>query len=290
LLHITDVALFKNHLANDLYPLVSSVSDALSSNNSTTRINLSFSRKGFDILGVDPADVKDFLPIFANGQASDANNLGDTGGTALWQDEFKSGVHGVILTVSNDVNAVNDEAADFLDKFDGSMTEVYRLLGQNQPGSEAGHEHFGFKIGISQPAVAGFNTPLPGQRTIVPLALSLGHDTVQLNPPWANNGSFLAFHQLQQLVPEFGKFLFDNAPSAINGTSLTQEQGTELLGARMMGRWKSLSGAPTDVTPFAGDPALGNDPNRNNNFTLLHGFTSLSIRCPWSAHIGKRNP
>jgi len=50
------------------------------------------------------------------------------------------------------------------------------------------------------------------------------------------DGSFLAFRFLFQLVPEFNKFLKDNA---LKVPGLTPEQGSELLGARLVGRWKS---------------------------------------------------
>jgi deferrochelatase/peroxidase EfeB len=62
-------------------------------------------------------------------------------------------------------------------------------------------------------------------------------DTSVTRPAWAKDGSFLVFRQLKQLVPEFNKFLADNP---IVEPGLTPEQGSELLGARMVGRWKSV--------------------------------------------------
>ena len=50
------------------------------------------------------------------------------------------------------------------------------------------------------------------------------------------DGSFLAFRFLFQLVPEFNKFLNDNA---LKVPGLSAEQGAELLGSRLIGRWKS---------------------------------------------------
>ena len=50
-------------------------------------------------------------------------------------------------------------------------------------------------------------------------------------------GSFLAFRELQQLVPEFNKYLLDNAP-VVPGKTL--QERADLLGARMVGRWKSV--------------------------------------------------
>ena len=59
---------------------------------------------------------------------------------------------------------------------------------------------------------------------------------------------------------EFHQFVADRA--AENGMS------ADLLGARIVGRWKS--GAPVDLTPTQDDPALAADPQRNNNFDFNH--------------------
>ena len=59
----------------------------------------------------------------------------------------------------------------------------------------------------------------------------------------------------------------------------------------MFGRWNS--GAPIDLTPDVDDPALGNDPNRNNNFNYIHPGEDPATdqsRCPFTAHIRKTNP
>ena len=99
---------------------------------------------------------------------------------------------------------------------------------------------FGFMDGISQPAVQGFTTsPTPGQSILPAGEFLLGEtgDTIT-RPAWAKDGSFLAFRQLKQLVPEFSTFLADN-PIVEPGV-LTTEQGSALLGARMVGRWKSV--------------------------------------------------
>jgi hypothetical protein len=140
--NITDVAGFKSHLADDLFPLLTSAQQSLNNTNTnTTLINIAFSRKGFDVLGIPSSDLGDKL--FNNGQADQADTLlGDAGGTAGWQDEFKpgNGMHGVILIASNDVDAVNNQAASLVTKFDGSMVEVYRLSAQARPGEETGHE------------------------------------------------------------------------------------------------------------------------------------------------------
>lgn len=109
------------------------------------------------------------------------------------------------------------------------------------------HFHsFGFKDGISQPAVDGVNaTHNPGQEFVRQGITLLGRDgddsIVNLvnkgpikRPSWALDGSFLAFRYLFQLVPEFHTFLKRN-PIA----GLAPDLGSELLGARFVGRWMS---------------------------------------------------
>jgi len=96
--------------------------------------------------------------------------------------------------------------------------------------------------GISQPGLNGITTmPVPGQAMIDPGHILLGEtgDTVT-RPQWARGGSFLAFRQLKQRVPEFNKFLADN-PVFVPGENLSSEEASELMGARMFGRWKSVS-------------------------------------------------
>lgn len=117
---------------------------------------------------------------------------------------------------------------------------------------------FGFRDGISQPKVQGVDTTLnPGQEPMIrqgKILLGREGDTsnipnVTARPPWALDGSFLVFRYFSQLVPEFDAFLKKNPiPGA------PPELGSELLGARLVGRWKSgtlvqysYSGDSTDM-------------------------------------------
>lgn len=54
-------------------------------------------------------------------------------------------------------------------------------------------------------------------------------------PDWAIGGSFLVFRQLEQRVPEFHEYL----ALATVPFNMDPEEGAELLGARLVGRWKS---------------------------------------------------
>lgn len=97
---------------------------------------------------------------------------------------------------------------------------------------------FGFLDGVSQPAVKGVDPKaLPGQDFIRQGIVLCGReaDTVDTRPSWALDGSFLSFRFLPQLVPEFDRFLKKNPIPGV----LPPSFGSELLGARLVGRWKS---------------------------------------------------
>lgn len=163
---------------------------------------------------------------------------------------------------------------------------------------------FGYLDGIGQPAISGF-TPavMPGQALINAGVILTGEpgDALQsARPPWMLDGSFMAFRQLKQLVPEFNKFLLDNAPPF---PGYTQQQNADLLGARIIGRWKSVSffplaqrtvveslvqGTPVELSPTADNPSIGPFPNLNNNFDYTNPgfpFNTDQSHCPFGAHI-----
>ncbi|KAJ7098359.1 dye-decolorizing peroxidase precursor [Mycena epipterygia] len=278
---------FKAKLGSDILPLVTSTTQILG--NVTVALNIAFSHTGLLAL-----NVSDTLgdPDFTAGQFANAANLNDPG-TTNWVPQFRgTNIHGLMLIASDTVDIINSTLANVTSILGDSITEVYSLQGAARPGPEQGHEHFGFQDGISNPAVVGFDVvpTSPGQAVVPPGQILLGEQGDGTRPDWAKDGSFLAFRQLKQLVPEFNKFLTDNP---INEPGLTPQQGSDLLGARMVGRWKS--GAPVFLAPLVDDPELGGDSSRNNNFTFAEpGQTKSNItdqtKCPFSAHIRKVRP
>ena len=170
-------------------------------------------------------------------------------------------------------------------------------MGNVRPGKERQHEHFGFLDNVSQPGILGLTRPskpiyrpdegLPGQDLIWPGEFVFGYpgqrpdDPVKPAPPpdmaapWMKNGSFMVFRRLEQKVPEFRRFVAEQA------ARLGMDR--ELLAARMVGRWKS--GAPLELAPLRDNPALGGDDTRNNDFGF--GDDPLQRRCPYAAHIRK---
>ncbi|KAF8625444.1 hypothetical protein AX17_006845 [Amanita inopinata Kibby_2008] len=309
---ITNVEQFRKQL-NKLIPLITTAEQALKGRQAIedhkrnashgkhlipmAGVNISFSHFGLAKMGINDKNLID--SAYLNGQRLDAESLGDKGtGTGPtfepdWLPPFKQEIHGLIIFTGDSHNTVDAKMRNVLEIFGigtpaQSISEVTRIAGDVRPGQFAGHEHFGFLDGISNPAVTGFDTnPKPGPPPVLPGVMLFGRDgdaNAASRDPWMLDGSFLAFRYLFQLVPEFDKFLEDNS---VMVPGLSKEEGKELLGARLIGRWKS--GAPIDLTPFDDDPKIATNDERNNNFSFAAELTSQKI-CPFAAHVRKTNP
>ncbi|KAI0398478.1 Dyp-type peroxidase [Xylariaceae sp. FL0594] len=260
-------------------------------------VNISFSQKGLTALGIVD-DIGD--DVFKKGMVADVANLGDD--FTAWDGRFKTGtIHGVIVVTANSPRVLHQtiekiERIFKVGRADATVEEVVRLAGHTRPGAESGHEHFGFNDGLSQPALQGVDagvTSEPGQSPIRQGIVLLGRDGDDgvlppggqpqgvTRPPWALDGSFLAFRYLKQLVPEFDAFLEAHALKVPFPPAPGDPTGAELLGARLVGRWKS--GAPIDLTPLRDDPSLAT----REDFRF---DPSSQERCPYAAHVRKTNP
>jgi Dyp-type peroxidase family len=164
---------------------------------------------------------------------------------------FNGTVHGVVLISGDSKERLDIQHKKVSTIVGDSVNEVLVLNGKARPGAERGHEAFGFKDGVSQPFVAGTEDWVPpyqpGPNKVRPGVILLGRDgdlpediagdappdaPGSVNrPSWAKDGSFMAFRFLQQKVPEFHAFIQKEAS--------TVGIDPELMGARMVGRWKS---------------------------------------------------
>ncbi len=241
-------------------------------------------------------------PSFENGadHQNTIEKLNDPPRSA-WLREFVSDrIDGVFLITGANRSAVTSHCNELVRLLGASIKAVYSETGNTRPGAQRGYEHFGFRDGISQPGIRGLtrrsnpitqpNQGLPGQDLIWPGEFVFGYpgqdrrDAVKAGPPpsmaapWLRNGSYMVFRRLEQKVPEFRKFV------AARAARLGMD--SELLGARMVGRWKS--GAPLEPAPLRDNPALGRDSKRNNDFD--YGEDPFQRKCPYAAHIRKVYP
>jgi len=218
-----------------------------------------------------------------------------------WLRNFQSDrIDGVLLIAGPDPSFVTYHGNAMREYFGATVKVVHSEMGTVRPGAQRGHEHFGFLDGISQPGIRGVTRPskpiyrpnqgLPGQDLVWPGEFVFGypgqdpHDPVKPGPappmaaPGMRNGSFMVFRRLEQKVPEFRRF--------VAGRAARLGMDRELLGARMVGRWKS--GAPLELAPLRDNAALGPDENRNNDFEF--GDDPFQRKCPYAAHIRKAYP
>ena len=250
-------------------------------------LNVAFTRAGLAKLVPETPFDHPLFSSFTKSSRQIADTCGDDidpVGQPAWDPNFLSAsasIDGVFVITAAMISECDEEWARVRDKFGPSMTEAWPggAVGSVRPGANAGREHFGWKDGISQPAVEGLATPFPGQPTVPASALLLGADPAFPPPvPWLVNGSFMVFRKLAQSVPAFEAFV----------AAAAHQLGMDpaLLGARMLGRWKS--GAPLALAPLQDDPSLGASALMNNDFDF--GGDEGQRRCPFGAHIRKVNP
>jgi Dyp-type peroxidase family len=160
-----------------------------------------------------------------------------------------------------------------------------RLL-SHQDFAADGFNVFGYRDGFSQPVVEGSGAePLPGDgRPIKAGEFVLGYPSetgaplpVPAPDILGRNGTYVVFRKYHSHVAAFNKWLHDNAST---------EDERELLAAKLVGRWRS--GAPLALSPDRDTPAIGEDPNRINDFD--YSADPRGLRTPLGSHIRRMNP
>ena len=312
-----------------------------------TWTNLVFTATGVSKLEKNRAGLP---AAFSEGMLKRAETIGDidiadpkashlANGPSHWNDDMDvivkwEEVDGMLLVASDDPGQldrfrVNSRLANYLAKLEASNSGI-TILGiirgktrMDAGPDQVGHEHFGFKDGVSQPGIRGVDAPDdplhnpdqgdPGQDLLHPGEFVLGYPT-QIGhagpgpespnpcqgplsgkglPDWVKNGSFLVFRRLAQDVKGFREAVSKNA-AALGIT-------TDLMGAKLVGRY--VSGAPLEALKFqAGtgeyeppmtdpglaNPALANSNALNNDFEYGEDVDGSIV--PLAAHIRKAYP
>jgi len=253
-----------------------------------TWVSVALTYEGFRALGVPREALDSFSWEFRRGMAARAQDLGDTGESAPenWERPLGTGdVHVIIVAVSPDegrLEAVLEPARQAY----RNMSGIEAIWRQNCHALPTETEPFGFRDGISHPAIEGSGIPgsNPKEQPLKAGEFVLGYTDemggVQKTIPelLGRNGTYVVFRKLHQRVAEFRRYL---------KTSANGPEDEELLAAKMMGRWRS--GAPLALCPFHDDPALGADPHRNNDF-LFQEDDAAGFKTPGGSHIRRTNP
>ena len=255
-------------------------------------VTVAFTWNGLRALGVDEASLATFPEEFKQGMAARAEILGDTGQNH--PDNWIGGLaspdlHAIVVLFARNKEERERCASEhwkLLERCSG--VEVLSVLdAEATPPFDYSHDHFGYRDRLSQLVIEGTDEEcLPGSGA--PLKAGefiLGYpdeDGPPVNMPQpdilSRNGSYMAYRRLEEHVGKFRDFLREHGETR-------EEQ--ELVAAKFMGRWRS--GAPLVLAPEKDDPALGADPQRNNNFNYKeqdqHGYA-----VPLGSHIRRMNP
>ncbi len=259
-----------------------------------TWTNVAFTAQGLRQLGIDLEQFED--EAFKEGLATRSEILGDPSGDAegspkKWlvldgEDDGTDRVaHVMFIVASDDVKDARNRAREIKRSIKGATPVGFvgthhqgQENGENLPGALAGHEHFGFLDGVSQPGVRGrLSNDLhdvltvrqnpnnrdqgkPGQELIWPGEFVFGYPGQEGNadddpqnpfeepgpvstagPEWANDGSFLVLRRLRQDVSRFHTFVRD-LTDRVKRSDISEDVTPGLIGSRLVGCWPS--GAP----------------------------------------------
>lgn len=257
------------------------------------RLQIALSATGLAALGV-PADVVDMMaPEVTAGMAARRRVLADPD-PATWQ----LGGPGDRLDALVMIYARDPEArASELARHRAALVAAGASVGADELGWPLDQrEHFGFADGLSQPFVPGVHhQPRPGEDPVPAGEVLLGYPNaygrLPISPIWGDldlgrNGSYLVFRKLAQDVAGLWSWIADHARRLSGGDPARAEHLTELLAAKLIGRWPS--GAPLTLAPDRDDPTLAAADRRNAFGYLAHDRDGLC--CPISAHIRRANP
>jgi Dyp-type peroxidase family len=272
-------------------------------------LNLGLTSTGMRALGYKEKNMESFSREFREGMVTPHRQrlLGDfdSSDPARWQWGGPSNAQAdIILMVfgkdeSTTENFYNNITADFQQ----GIKLVHILEGKPLPKDR---EHFGFKDGISQPAIIGSGITGVNNDNIKPGEFIMGYeneynifpDTLLIKDEQGNtgllkndvagsgmkdmgrNGTYFVLRQLQQNVEGFWKFLNEKAKN--EDGSLNYNESTKIA-AKMMGRWPG--GAPLVKHPDK-DPGVDSD---DNEF-YYEKKDEHGEKCPIASHIRRTNP
>ena len=302
LMQISDPAGFRQWLESHIDQITSAAADK-----PHQVINIAFTHQGLKTLGLPESSLRTFAREWQESMVTPERSarLGDTqhndprdwdwGGPyqeridVLWCGFFDS---------SKSCNAWQDTMQNL-----PFLTAVTAFDSHQLPQNK---EHFGFRDGVSQPAIKGLHNSKETFNQLAPGEFILGYrneyDEVVAGPTvdtaldqhlqltadkqgksyFGHNGSYLVFRQLRQDVKAFWEYADQQS---IDEYHKSHPQARLLYAAKMVGRWPN--GNP--IAPGAtAQPSAGIAHAPDNSFTFENDKGGLG--CPIGSHIRRANP
>lgn len=309
-LKIEDAQKAKEFIASQINSLTTAEYIDDKSKLSDTSLNIAFTAIGLKAIGLHEENVKTFSTEFREGMDTPHRQriLGDTDSSApenwRWGAIYQQPVHISLMVFGKNKDICLQYYQTLKLQYEThGLKEVIYIDGQTLPFNK---EHFGFRDGISQPAIKGSGRYGLPDNTINTGEFILGYkneydvfpDTPLLNKEQGNmnllqsdaggsgmkdlgkNGSYLVMRQLEENVELFWNFMNEktkNADGSIN------EKESIKLASKMVGRWPS--GAPLTKFPDA-DPGVMTD---DNDFGYAK-YDKDGTKCPFGSHLRRCNP
>ena len=275
-----------------------------------TCLNIGFTSTGLRALGVNEKNLGSFSREFREGMVTPHRQrlLGDYDSSDPekwnWGGPSNKRIDIIVLLFGKDEATTNNHTIQLREKFSSSgLLEVHYLDGKTLPDER---EHFGFKDGISQPAIIGsgvtginndnikageFLMGYESEYNVYPDTALLIEEQGKVNlladdadgsglKDLGRNGTYFVLRQLKEDVDGFWNFL--NEKTRREDGSLNPDEST-FLAAKMMGRWPS--GAPLIKFPDK-DPGGSSD---DNDFNYVD-TDKYGLKCPFGAHVRRTNP
>ena len=277
-----------------------------------TCVNIAFTPSGLAKLGLPDDAIGMLAGELREGMTGTEHRrriLGDHGESSpelwRWGGPKNETIDVLLMLYAVDEAAARALAARYVQGLAGAgLRLVQQLDSLTLPGRK---EHFGFRDGVSQPGIQGYDVDSPPGNTVAAGEFVLGYENAYgqftarptLKPeadpqnllPTApddpslhdlgKNGSYLVFRQLKQDVHAFWSCLAEKAPAVFPGDRV---QSAVALASKMVGRWPS--GAPLVKSPAADNPALLDD----NDFMYFGSGDPDGLKCPIGSHLRRSNP
>jgi deferrochelatase/peroxidase EfeB len=284
-LHIAD-AHAGRELLRRLAPHVGSAANWWSAADPWIAVAISYA--GLVALDVPADSLRSFPEAFRVGMAARAEKLRDEGANdpTTWDPPFGRGqIHLQVSIVSDSADKWRHTMETARQHYQGFLG-VTVLLTQDFGAQPDSLNSLGYRDGIGQPAIEGSGVePLPGQgRPIKAGEFILGYAgesgaplTMPRPDVLGRNGTYVGLRKYQSRVGAFNRFLREHGHT---------DEERELLAAKLVGRWRS--GTPLTLAPTIDDPALGEDPKRNNDFD--YADDPQGRQAPLGCHMRRMNP